>query len=82
MCHNQRTARIHRLGQEDNVESITLMADHPWERNNMERIKRKGVLGEIFQDPTDYLDDSGVCGDLKSIRARACQGKALKDNAA
>ena len=82
MTHNQRTARIWRVGQKDNVESMTLMADHPWERNNMERIKRKGVLGEIFQDPSGYLDDSGLCGDLKSIRARACQGKALKDNAA
>ena len=76
MCHNQRTARIWRVGQKDNVESITLMADHPWERNNLERVKRKGVLGEIFQDPTGYLDDSGLAGDLKAVRARAGQGKA------
>jgi hypothetical protein len=76
MCHNQRTARIWRVGQKDNVESITLMADSPWEKNNMERVKHKGVLGEIFQDPTDYLDDAGLAGDLKAIRARAAQNKA------
>jgi len=73
MVHNQRTARIWRLGQKDNVESITLQADHPWEKNNMERIKRKGVLGEIFQDPNGFQDDSGLAGDLKAVRARAGQ---------
>jgi SNF2 family DNA or RNA helicase len=76
MVHNQRTARIHRLGQTDNVESITLQADHPWEANNMERIKRKGVLGEIFQDPNGFLDDTGLAGDLKAVRARAGQVKS------
>jgi len=76
MIHNQRTARIHRLGQKDDVESISLMADHPWERGNMERIKRKGVLGEIFQDPSGYLDDSGMASDLRDVRTRAGQRKA------
>jgi superfamily II DNA/RNA helicase len=75
MIHNQRTARIWRLGQKDNVESLTLMADYSWERNNLERIKRKGILGEIFQDPSGYLDDSGLAADLKAVRARAGQVK-------
>ena len=71
MVHNQRTARIYRLGQKDNVESMTLEADHPWERANRERVHRKGVLGEIFQDPSGFRDDSGLAGDLKAVRARA-----------
>ena len=76
MIYNQRMARIHRLGQKDDVENISLMADHPWETANMERVKRKQVLGEIFQDPSGFLDDSGMAGDLRDVRARAQQGKA------
>jgi superfamily II DNA or RNA helicase len=76
MIHQQRTARIHRLGQDQDVEVHTLMADHPWERTNRKRVETKAALGEIFESTEGYLDDTGLAGTLREIRARKNQAHA------
>lgn len=73
MLMNQRQARINRIGQTDNVEIRHLLADHPWEKQNTERVKRKDTLGAVFQSPEGFLDDSGLAGTLREIRARRNQ---------
>lgn len=70
---NQRQARINRIGQTDNVEIRHLLANHPWEKQNTDRVKRKDTLGAIFQAPEGFLDDSGLAGTLREIRARRNQ---------
>ncbi|HWQ10825.1 MAG TPA: DEAD/DEAH box helicase [Holophaga sp.] len=77
MIHNQRTARIHRLGQTNDVEVISAVADHPWERQAVERMKTKDSLGGLFQAPDGYLDDSGLAQTLKEVRARRAQAQGV-----
>jgi hypothetical protein len=74
LTHEQRTARIHRLGQTQDVSVYDLIADHPYERKAQERLKRKAALTRIFQDPTGYTDDEGFASTLRKIKARAEQG--------
>lgn len=73
MTMQQRQARIARIGQTDNVEIHHLIADHPWERTNTERVKTKDTLGAIFQSPEGFLDDTGIAGALREVRARRNQ---------
>ncbi len=65
----QRTARIHRLGQDQDVEVFNLLADHAFDRAARARVKRKEVLAEVYQSPAGYLDDSGFSEQLVKIRA-------------
>ena len=69
----QRTARIDRLGQTEDVEVYNFLADHPADRAARARVKRKEVLANVFQSPEGYLDDSGIAEQLASIRARRMQ---------
>ncbi|MBI3131469.1 MAG: hypothetical protein HYZ13_09100 [Acidobacteria bacterium] len=74
--HEQRSARIHRLGQTENVEIINLLADHSFDRAARDRVKRKEVLANLFQSPEGYLDDSGLAERLAAVRARRNQTEA------
>lgn len=77
--HGQRSARIHRLGQKNNVSVYTLAADHKAERKALTRLRKKYELRELMLDPMDGLDDTGVAGSIsKALLARA----AAKDGAA
>jgi hypothetical protein len=74
--HEQRCARIHRLGQTEDVEIMNLLANHPFERAARERVKRKEVLAGTFQSPEGYLDDTGIAERLAILRARRIQKEA------
>lgn len=65
MVHGQRSARIHRLGQKNNVSVYTLAADHPSEKRALDRLSKKYQLRELMLDPMDGLDDTGVAAHLK-----------------
>lgn len=73
--HEQRSARIHRLGQTEDVDIFNLLADHPYDKQARDRVKRKEVLAGIFQSPAGYVDDDGFADTLHRVRARAHQGE-------
>lgn len=72
---DQRSARIYRRGQTEDVEVHTLMADAPEDEIALARMERKGTESEIFQghDATrghsEVLDDTGLAGRIAQHRA-------------
>ncbi|WP_240655256.1 helicase-related protein [Rhodovarius crocodyli] len=69
MVHAQRNGRIDRVGQTEDVELLDLVANHPAERRNRDRLARKYELRSIVTSPLDGLDDTGLAGMLHRIRA-------------
>ena len=76
LTHEQRCARIHRLGQTQDVSIYDLVADHPYETKARERLKKKQVLTKIFQDPAGYVDDEGFAATLHKVKIREAQGES------
>jgi hypothetical protein len=76
---DQRSARIYRRGQTEDVEVHTLMADAPEDEIALARMERKGTESEIFQGHSDtlghaeVLDDSGLAGRISMMRANQPQ---------
>lgn len=72
---DQRSARIYRRGQTEDVEVHTLMADAPEDEIALARMERKGTESSIFQghDATrghsEVLDDSGLAGRIAEMRS-------------
>ena len=60
MTWQQRRGRIHRVGQQHDVELMDLIADHPSERKARERLKNKDALRELMSSPMEGLDDSSL----------------------
>lgn len=60
MTWNQRAARVHRIGQQNDVELIDLVANHPSERKARERLKTKNDLRELMSSPMEGMDDTGL----------------------
>jgi SNF2 family DNA or RNA helicase len=71
--HEQRTARIHRLGQLNDVEVVNMLANHDFDRRARDRVRRTEVLAGIYQGKEGYLDDSGLAETLRKVRARHYQ---------
>lgn len=70
MVHQQRNGRIHRLGQTRDVDLIDLVTDTPFEGRARERMARKMDLRDVFTDPGDAVDDTGLAGFISRARAR------------
>lgn len=65
---DQRTARVNRLGQEDDPDIHTLKVDHEFEHRAWDRVERKRALGDAVMDGGgEALDDTGLA---PFIRAR------------
>ena len=64
MTHAQRNGRINRIGQQNDVELMDLVADHPSERNARERLKTKYALRELMSSSFEGLDDTGLAAFL------------------
>jgi SNF2 family DNA or RNA helicase len=64
MTHAQRNGRIHRIGQQNDVELLDLVANHPSERTARERLKTKYALRELMSSSMEGLDDSGLASFL------------------
>ena len=75
--HSQRNARIHRLGQKNNVELIDLVANHPEEFKARDRLMKKYALKDMLADPMEGLDDTGVAHFIKQRRLAAANGGML-----
>jgi hypothetical protein len=74
MCHQQRSARINRLGQTEDVDIINLLADHDYDKRARARVKRKEELADIYQSPVGYVDDTGLAESLSTTRKKRMQG--------
>lgn len=74
MTHAQRRARIHRVGQKNDVELIDLIGDHPSERRARDRLAKKYAMRDMMSSPLEKLDDTGLAYFLKKREAEAGQG--------
>lgn len=74
MTHAQRNGRINRIGQENDVDLIDLVRDHPEEARRRDRLKRKYALREATTTPMESLDDTGVGYFLARRRVAAEHG--------
>lgn len=58
--HEQRIARIARMGQVNDVDVENLSSDSHWDARNRARLKGKGALREILTAPFEVADDTGT----------------------
>jgi len=66
--HEQRTGRMHRIGQlREQVYVHNAIADTPLDKRNAQRVKDKYELGSTFQEATELLDDTGRAGLIRSM---------------
>lgn len=74
--HGQRNARIHRLGQKNDVELHDLVANHASERRARDRLSKKYGLRELMLSPMESLDDTGLAHFLhqRKVASQAEQG--------
>lgn len=73
--HSQRNARIDRIGQQQGIDLIDLVGNHPSEDRAQERLQRKYGLKNMMASPLDGLDDTGVAGAINARRAAAADGQ-------
>ncbi len=69
MLHAQRQGRIYRVGQQQDVELIDIVADHPSEKRARARLEKKYALREVMTSPLEGLDEQGLAGYLSQARA-------------
>jgi superfamily II DNA/RNA helicase len=67
-AYDQRSARIHRLGQIADTDIHTMMLDTPEEKVAMARMSRKGEMGEVLQSRSEVMDDTGLAGEIERMR--------------
>jgi superfamily II DNA or RNA helicase len=77
MTHAQRQARVHRIGQKNDVELIDLIGDHPSERKARDRLSRKYKMRELMSSPLERLDDTGVAHYIKARQTVQDDGGSL-----
>lgn len=61
-AYGQRSARIHRLKQDQDTRIYTPMLDTPEEKIAYARMKRKASIGNPLKAKAEMLDDSGLAG--------------------
>lgn len=67
MTASQRNARAVRLGQKNNVELLSLIADHPLEQKARQRLLTKYALKDVMTSSAERLDDTGLAQYLKRM---------------
>jgi hypothetical protein len=81
--HEQRIGRFDRIGQEeDEVYLHNLTANTTTDKKRRQRLHDKHDLGEVFQSPTQLLDDSGLSHAIRVRRELAIGNAASKLNPA
>lgn len=74
---DQRTARIYRRGQTEDVDVHTLVADSPEDEIALARMERKGNDSELFQGfseslgHSEVLDDTGLAYQIGQMRSQS-----------
>jgi superfamily II DNA or RNA helicase len=69
MLHEQRIARIDRIGQQNDVTVRDYTTKTKYERAARRRLARKYALADVFQSPSDNLDDTGLAAEIQRVRA-------------
>lgn len=77
MGHAQRSGRINRIGQKNNIDLIDLVADHPIEKRARERLATKYAMRDVMTSPMESLDDSGLAFFLAQRRIAKENGGLL-----
>lgn len=80
MTHAQRQGRIARIGQQNDVDLVDLVSDHPSEVRRRKRIATKYDLRDLLTSPLDGLDDTGLAYHLAQRglgQTHAAQGSLL-----
>lgn len=72
----QRSGRINRVGQMNDVDLIDLVADHPSEARRRDRLMRKDALRDMLTTPMEGLDDTGLAYFIRQRRIAAEEGSA------
>jgi hypothetical protein len=79
----QRIGRMDRIGQEeDQVFVHNITANTPTDKKRRQRVSDKHELGQVFQEPTELLDDSGLARAIRVRRALAIGNAASSLNPA
>lgn len=79
----QRIGRMDRIGQEeDTVYVHNLTANTPTDKRRRQRVTDKHELGEVFQSPTELLDDTGLAHHIRLRRELAIGNAASATNPA
>ncbi|MBD2019312.1 DEAD/DEAH box helicase [Leptolyngbya sp. FACHB-36] len=66
-AYSQRSARIHRLKQDQDTEIHTPMLDTPEERIAWARMERKGVVAMPLKSKAELIDDSGLAAEIQRL---------------
>lgn len=70
MLHEQRIARIDRIGQKNDVTVRDYTTRTKYEKTARRRLGKKYALSEAFQSPSHNLDDTGLAAEIQRIRAQ------------
>jgi len=65
----QRTGRIHRLGQTEDVDVHTLMTDTPLDYEKRKRLKTKSGLREFITSHYEAMDDHSLAAVYVALNA-------------
>jgi hypothetical protein len=69
MLHEQRIARIDRIGQKNDVTVRDYTTKTKYERTARRRLAKKYALADVFQSPSHNLDDTGLAAEIQRVRA-------------
>jgi SNF2 family DNA or RNA helicase len=69
MLHEQRIARIDRIGQRNDVTVRDYTTKTKYERTARRRLAKKYALSDVFQSPSHNLDDTGLAAEIQRVRA-------------
>jgi hypothetical protein len=67
-AYEQRSARIHRLKQDQDTSIHTPMLDAPEERIAWARMERKGDVSSPLQSKAELIDDTGLAAEIERLR--------------
>jgi SNF2 family DNA or RNA helicase len=67
-AYEQRSARIHRLKQDQDTDVFVPQLDLPEERIAWARVQRKAAIGAPLQSKAELVDDSGLAREIEQMR--------------
>jgi superfamily II DNA/RNA helicase len=69
----QRSARAIRLSSKHPVDVYNVVTNTPYEARRVDRVKTKGVVGDVLQHPAEVLDDTSMMKNIADARVTAAR---------